>query len=64
MSVLTGWFELPGETGLLVPADRRGLLGNSYSKAPAEIRPVFNGDVPANVWEWDERLSLRRKDAR
>lgn len=64
LSVLTGWFELPGETGLLIPADRRGLLGNSFTKARAEIRPVFNGDVPANLWEWDERLSLMQKDAR
>ncbi|WAA66743.1 hypothetical protein [Microbacterium oxydans] len=64
LGVLTGWIELPGETGLLVPADRRGLLGNSYTKTRAEIRPVFNGDVPASAWEWDERLSLMQKDAR
>jgi hypothetical protein len=64
LSVLAGWFELPEESGLLVPADRRAQLGNSHTKARAEIRPVFRGDVPAAVWEWGQRLSLRPKDER
>ena len=64
LSVLTGWCELPGEAGLIVPADRRGLLGNTYTKARAEIRPVFSGDVPAEVWDWDGRISLRQKGER
>lgn len=64
LSVLNGWFELPGETGLSIPADRRGLLGNVHTNVRAEICPVFDGDVPAGVWEWDERLPLRPKGAR
>lgn len=64
LSVLAGWFELPGVPSLLVPADHRGLLGNTHTNVRAEIRPIFKGDVPSGVWEWDERLSLRPKDAR
>lgn len=64
LSVLAGWLELPDEPSLLVRADRRGLLGNTHTNVRAEVRPVFNGDVPAGVWEWDERLPLRPKGAR
>lgn len=64
LSVLAGWFELPEELSLMIPADRRGLLGNAHTNVRAEICPVFNGDVPADVWAWDERLPLRPKDAR
>lgn len=64
LSLLAGWLELPGETSLYVSADRRALLGNSHIKARAEVRPVFNGDVPPEVWDWDDRLSLKQKDVR
>lgn len=64
LSVLAGWFELPDESGLLVPADRRAQLGNSHTKARAETRLVFRGDVPDAIWEWDERLPLKPKDER
>jgi hypothetical protein len=64
LSVLAGWFGLPDEPSLLIPADRRGRLGNAHTNVRAEIRPVFNGEVPAGVWEWDERLPVRPKDAR
>ncbi|WP_350350146.1 hypothetical protein ABS642_11340 [Microbacterium sp. A8/3-1] len=64
LRVLAGWFDLPDEPSLLIPADRRGLLGNAHANVRAEIRPVFNGEVPVGVWEWDERLPMRPKDAR
>ncbi|KJL29556.1 hypothetical protein [Microbacterium oxydans] len=64
LSVLAGWLELPDKASLLVPADCRELLGNADTNVVPEIRPVFDGDVPAGVWEWDDRLPLRPKDER
>lgn len=61
ITVLEGWFEFPGYTSVLVPADARDRLGNTYTKARAEIRPVFVGDVPDEVWDWGSKIPLKRK---
>lgn len=61
ITILEGWFELPGFETLVIPADARDRLGNTYTKARAEIRPVFVGDVPDEVWDWASKIPLKRK---
>lgn len=60
ISVLDGWVEL-AEMGLRISAVDRARLGNAYTQVRSETRPVFDGDIPNSVWDWNARVPVKRK---
>lgn len=60
LRVLAGWFELPN-LSLLLPSSERDQLGNTHTKIPARVRPIFTGDVSEYFWAWRGELPITRK---
>lgn len=56
LSLFTGWLSIEGLPTLVVSANDRHLLGNTFHKTRSQVDVEIVGDPPSAIWDWDRRV--------